>query len=243
MLTNFVTIRKRVGLLDQLEARQASGDFDRLSKKEASRLTDEMARLQLKLGGVRKMRRLPGAIFVVDPQREKIAVTEARRLEIPVIATGDTNVDPDMIDYIIPANDDAIRAIRLLCKMVADAAIEGMGQRQSRSAEETPVGVDVSEAETASDEMVAKVAAGGTYSFAPEPDEDEAVLPGEDAPEKTPEAEAPAAEGAEAPAAEAPDDAPAEAAAPTDAAPEAAAEPAPAAGDEKQDEASVEAKA
>ncbi len=206
MLTNFVTIRKRVGLLDQLEARQASGDFERLSKKEASRLTDEMARLQLKLGGVRKMRRLPGAIFVVDPQREKIAVTEARRLEIPVIATGDTNVDPDMIDYIIPANDDAIRAIRLLCKMVADAAIEGMGQRQARSAEETPVGVDVSEAETASDEMVAAVAAGGTYSFAPEPDEDEAVLPGEDAPVKTPDAEAPAAEGAEAPA-----DAPAEA--------------------------------
>ena len=124
MLTNFVTIRKRVGLLDQLEARQASGDLDRLSKKEASRLTDEMARLQLKLGGVRKMRRLPGAIFVVDPVREKIAVTEARRLEIPVIATGDTNVDPDMIDYIIPANDDAIRSIRLLCKLVADAAIE-----------------------------------------------------------------------------------------------------------------------
>jgi small subunit ribosomal protein S2 len=248
MLTNFVTIRKRVGLLDQLEARQASGDFDRLSKKEASRLTDEMARLQLKLGGVRKMRRLPGAIFVVDPQREKIAVTEARRLEIPVIGTGDTNVDPDMIDYIIPANDDAIRAIRLLCKMVADAAIEGMGQRQARSAEETPVGVDVSDAETASDEMVAKVAAGGTYSFAPEPDEDEAVLPGEDAPEQGPDAEAPPAEGAAAPAdeasaAEAPADAPVEPAADTEPAPEAAAEPAPAASDEKQDEASVEAKA
>ncbi len=173
MLTNFVTIRKRVGLLDQLEARQASGDLERLSKKEASRLTDEMARLQLKLGGVRKMRRLPGAIFVVDPQREKIAVTEARRLEIPVIATGDTNVDPDMVDYIIPANDDAIRSIRLLCKMVADAAIEGMGQRQARSAEEVPMGADMSEAEGASDEMLAAVAAGGTYSFTPEPDEDD----------------------------------------------------------------------
>ncbi len=179
MLTNFVTIRKRVGLLDQLEARQTSGDLDRLSKKEASRLTDEMARLQLKLGGVRKMRRLPGAVFVVDPQREKIAVTEARRLEIPVIATGDTNVDPDMIDYIIPANDDAIRAIRLLCKLIADAAIEGMGARAARAAEEPIIGADVSDAETASDEMVAAVAAGGTYSFAPEPDDDEAVLPGE----------------------------------------------------------------
>jgi small subunit ribosomal protein S2 len=245
MLTNFVTIRKRVGLLDQLEARQASGDFDRLSKKEASRLTDEMARLQLKLGGVRKMRRLPGAVFVVDPQREKIAVTEARRLEIPVIATGDTNVDPDMIDYIIPANDDAIRSIRLLCKMVADAAIEGMGQRQARSAEEAPMGADVSDAETASDEMIAQVAAGGTYSFAPEPDEDEAVLPGEDA------ADAPSTAGAETPAAETTAESPAETPAetpPAEAAPETSAEPAaaeeasadddaPAADEEKKDEA------
>ena len=270
MLTNFVTIRKRVGLLDQLEARQTSGDLDRLSKKEASRLTDEMGRLQLKLGGVRKMRRLPGAVFVVDPQREKIAVTEARRLEIPVIATGDTNVDPDMIDYIIPANDDAIRSIRLLCKMVADAAIEGMGQRQARSAEETPIGADVSDAETASDEMVAKVAAGGTYSFAPEPDEDEAVLPGEDVADAPAgeAAEVPAAEAAaEAPAAEAPaadapaadaTDGPAEAptadaatkeapaaetpaAAPAAEAPEALPEPAPAAEDEKKDEAAEQA--
>ena len=186
---------------------------------------------------------------MVDPQREKIAVAEARRLEIPVIATGDTNVDPDMIDYIIPANDDAIRSIRLLCKMVADAAIEGMGQRQARTAEESPVGVDASDAEGASDEMIAKVAAGGTYSFAPEPDEDEAVLPGEDAP-----AEAPAADAAAAPAAEAPEapvepaeapaaDAPAEAPAAEEAAPEAAAEPAAAADDEKKDEASAEAKA
>ncbi len=181
MLTNFVTIRKRVGLLDQLEARQTSGDLDRLSKKEASRIMDEMARLQLKLGGVRKMRRLPAAIFVIDPQREKIAILEARRLEIPVIATGDTNVNPDMIDYIIPANDDAIRAIRLLCRMVADAAIEGMGQRASRAAEEAPMGADVSGAEEASDEVMAAIAAGGTYSFVPEPDEDEAVLPGETA--------------------------------------------------------------
>ena len=130
MLTNFVTIRKRLGLLDQLEARQANGEFDRLSKKEASKLTDEMARLQRTLGGMRKMRRLPGALFVVDPHREHIAVTEARKLEIPVIGTGDTNVDPDQLDYIIPANDDAIRAIRLLCRLVADAAIEGPGRER-----------------------------------------------------------------------------------------------------------------
>jgi small subunit ribosomal protein S2 len=180
MLTNFVTIRKRVGLLDQLEARQANGELDRLSKKEASAIIEDIARLQLKLGGVRKMRRLPGAVFVVDPQRERIAVTEARRLEIPVIATGDTNVDPDQIDFIIPANDDAIRAIRLLCRLVAEAALEGLGQRATRAAEEPPMGADVSEAEEASDEVMAAIAAGGTYSFVPEPDEDETVLPGED---------------------------------------------------------------
>jgi len=215
MLTNFVTIRKRVGLLDQLEARQTSGDLDRLSKKEASRIMDEMARLQLKLGGVRKMRRLPAAIFVIDPQREKIAILEARRLEIPVIATGDTNVNPDMIDYIIPANDDAIRAIRLLCRMVADAAIEGMGQRASRAAEEAPMGADVSDAEEASDEVMAAIAAGGTYSFVPEPDEDEAVLPGETA--ATAEA-APAADAATPAAPAAAEAATAEAAPATDAA-------------------------
>ena len=115
MLTNFVTIRKRLALLDQLEARQANGDFERLSKKEASKLTDEMTRLQRTLGGMRRMKRVPGALFVIDPHREHIAVVEARKLEIPVIGTGDTNVDPDLLDYIIPANDDAIRAIRLLC--------------------------------------------------------------------------------------------------------------------------------
>ena len=125
MMTNFVTIKKRIGLLDQLEARQLAGDFDRLPKKEAAGLTEELNKLNAMLGGIRKMKRLPGAIFIVDPHRERIAVTEANKLEIPVIGTGDTNVDPDELDYIIPANDDAIRAIRLLCQLVADAAIEG----------------------------------------------------------------------------------------------------------------------
>jgi len=141
MLTNFVTIRKRLGLLDQLEARQAAGDFDRMTKKEASLLTDEMTRLQLKLGGMRKMRRLPGAIFVIDPHREHIAVTEARKLEIPVIGTGDTNVDPDQLDYIIPANDDAIRAITMYCDLVAGAVLDGI------SAEMQVAGVDLGAAE------------------------------------------------------------------------------------------------
>ena len=129
MLTNFVTIKKRMGLLEQLEARQQAGDFERMTKKEAAKLTEEMVKLQGTLGGMRKMKRLPGAIFIVDPHRERIAVTEANKLEIPVIGTGDTNVDPDELDFIIPANDDAIRSIRLLCTLVADAAIEGARER------------------------------------------------------------------------------------------------------------------
>ncbi len=177
MLTNFVTIRKRLGLLDQMEARQANGEFDRLTKKEASKLTDEMARLQRTLGGMRKMRRLPGALFVVDPHREHIAVTEARKLEIPVIGTGDTNVDPDQLDFIIPANDDAIRAIRLLCRVIADAAIEGAGSRAARAAEQPAMTAEVAEAEEASDELVAALAAGGTFSFTPDPEEED-LLPG-----------------------------------------------------------------
>jgi small subunit ribosomal protein S2 len=132
---------------------------------------EEQAKLQRTLGGMRKMRRLPGAMFVIDPQREHIAVIEARKLEIPVIGTGDTNVDPDMLDYVIPANDDAIRAIRLLCTLVAEAAIEGAQERAARPAEE-PVAVVEAE-EEASDEMMAALSAGGTFSFEPEPDEEE----------------------------------------------------------------------
>jgi small subunit ribosomal protein S2 len=178
MLTNFVTIKKRMGLMEQLEARQANGEFERLSKKEATKLTDELTKLQRTLGGIRRMRRLPGAMFVIDPQRERIAITEARKLEIPIIGTGDTNVDPDQLDYIIPANDDAIRAIRLLCTVVADAAIEGAQLRAARPEPEAS-GAVIEEQEEASDEMVAALAAGGTFSFEPEPDEDE-LLPGED---------------------------------------------------------------
>ena len=180
MLTNFVTIRKRLSLLDQLEARQQNGDFERMTKKEASRIIDELTRLQRTLGGIRRIRRLPGAIFVIDPHRERIAVTEARKLEIPIVGTGDTNVNPDDLDYIIPANDDAIRAIRLLCSLVADAALEGTRERAERAeaetgAEELEVG-EPEETTAASDEMVAALAAGEALTFEPEPDEEE-LLP------------------------------------------------------------------
>jgi small subunit ribosomal protein S2 len=188
MLTNFVTIKKRIGLLDQLEARQMAGDFDRMTKKEAAKHIEELTKLQGTLGGIRKMKRLPGTIFIVDPHRERIAVTEANKLEIPVVGTGDTNVDPDELDYIIPANDDAIRAIRLLCQLVADAAIEGARMRAAHAASE-PEAVEAQAVvepefdESAAADLVAQLAAGGTLSFEPEDDD---LLP--DAP-ATPAAE------------------------------------------------------
>jgi small subunit ribosomal protein S2 len=186
MLTNFVTIRKRVALLDQLEARQANGDFDRLTKKEAAKLVEQMTRLQRTLGGIRRMRRLPGAVFVVDPHREHIAVTEARKLEIPVIGTGDTNIDPDELDYIIPANDDAIRAIRLLCGLVADAAAAGQHDRAARVESEAEAPVAPVE-EPGSDELLSAMAAGGTLTFEPDPEEEE-LLPGRAVPATAPRA-------------------------------------------------------
>ena len=180
MLTNFITIKKRIGLLEQLEARQQAGDFERMTKKEAAKLTEEMNKLQATLGGIRKMKRLPGAVFIVDPHRERIAVTEANKLELPVVGTGDTNVDPDELTYIIPANDDAIRAIRLICSLVADAAIEGQRERASRlAAEPEPEAVmpEPELEETASDELVAALAGGAALTFEPDVDEEE-LLPG-----------------------------------------------------------------
>jgi len=184
MLTNFTTIKKRIGLLEQLEARQGAGDFERMTKKEAAKLTEEMIKLQATVGGMRKMKRLPGAIFVIDPHRERIAVTEANKLEIPVVGTGDTNVDPDELDFIIPANDDAIRSIRLLCALVAEAAIEGAQERAVRAANEPEVIEPASMPEgdddgaEASDELVAALAGGQALTFEPDTDEDD-LLPGD----------------------------------------------------------------
>jgi small subunit ribosomal protein S2 len=181
MLTNFSTIKKRIGLLEQLEARQQAGDFERMTKKEAAKLTDEMTKLTLTVGGMRKMKRVPGAVFVIDPHRERIAVTEANKLEVPVVATGDTNVDPDEIDHIIPANDDAIRSIRLLCQLVADACLEGQQERAARAVEPEPevaISAEPEYDESASDELVAALAGGGALSFSPDLDEEEELLPG-----------------------------------------------------------------
>lgn len=124
-LTNFVTIRNRLRYMKQLQAELARGAFDLLPKQEAAGKLAELERLERTLGGMRDMTQLPAAVFIIDPKREQLAVHEARRLNIPVIAVTDTNCDPDDADFLIPANDDAIRAVRLLAAGIADAAIEG----------------------------------------------------------------------------------------------------------------------
>ncbi|MBE3557861.1 MAG: 30S ribosomal protein S2 [Ktedonobacteraceae bacterium] len=132
MLTNFKTIQARINYLKDLEERRDHGEFERLPKKEAQKLQDDIARLERMLGGIKDMRRLPNALFIIDTRKERTAVLEARRLEIPIVALADTNCDPDEMDYPIPANDDAIRAVRLLCSKIADAVLEGRRELEAQ---------------------------------------------------------------------------------------------------------------
>ncbi|KAF1084552.1 30S ribosomal protein S2 [Sporotomaculum syntrophicum] len=125
MLTNFQTIRRRIDRLHVLEKMEQDGTMDKLPKKEVAELLHEKERLAKFLGGIKEMHRLPQALFVIDPRKERIAVAEGRKLGIPIVAIVDTNCDPDEVDYIIPGNDDAIRAVRLLTAKMADAVIEG----------------------------------------------------------------------------------------------------------------------
>jgi small subunit ribosomal protein S2 len=136
LLTNFTTIQRSLGRLRDLEAMVTDGRYDTLSKKEIARNEKEKRKLLKNLEGIRQMSRLPDAIFVVDTRKEKIAVDEARKLKIPVIGVVDTNCDPDEVDFVIPGNDDALRAIRLFASKVAEAVIAGRGMRESRMAEE-----------------------------------------------------------------------------------------------------------
>jgi small subunit ribosomal protein S2 len=129
-LTNWVTIRKRIETLKSLEKRRENGEFELLSKKEALILSRKIEKLQMRLGGIRDMKRLPEMIVIIDTRREATAIKEANTLHIPVLALADTNSDPDVIDYIIPANDDAVRAIKLLIGALADAVIEGQATRK-----------------------------------------------------------------------------------------------------------------
>ncbi len=123
-LTNFKTIRSRIDRMVKIEKMEQNGEFDLLPKKEVAKLKDEFDKLQTNLGGIREMNKLPGVMFVVDPHNEDIAVSEARKLNIPIVAITDTNCDPDLIDYVIPGNDDAIRAVKLISSVIANAVIE-----------------------------------------------------------------------------------------------------------------------
>jgi small subunit ribosomal protein S2 len=155
MLTNYQTIQLRIRYLRELEARRDRGDFDRLPKKEVQHLQDDIVRLERILGGIKDMRRLPNAIFIIDTRKERTAVLEARRLEIPIIALADTNSDPDEIDYPIPANDDAIRAVRLLSAKIADAVIEGRRELEAQQKDSEPEEVEASAPEELSEATIA----------------------------------------------------------------------------------------
>ena len=141
MLTNFKTMRGRVDRLNQLKKMQEDGTFDMLPKKEVIKHMGEIAKLEKYLGGVKEMKKLPGALFIVDPRKERNAIAEARKLGIPIVAIVDTNCDPDEIDYVIPGNDDAIRAIRLISSVMANAIQEGKqgaDAAEAAAAEEAP---------------------------------------------------------------------------------------------------------
>lgn len=149
MLTNYQTIEKRIKRLRKLEEMEAEGTLDLLTKKEKFKLLGEKEKLERFLGGIKEMPELPGALFVIDPRKEKIAVTEAKKLGIPVVAIVDTNCDPDDVDYIIPANDDAIRAVKLIAGRMADAVIEA---NQGESYDEGPAEGEVVEEAAAEEE-------------------------------------------------------------------------------------------
>jgi small subunit ribosomal protein S2 len=153
ILTNFVTVQKSIARLRELNAMATEGRFDELSKKEVSRLEKERKRLEKNLRGIQDMSRLPDAIYVIDSNREEIAVHEARKLGIPVIAIVDTNCDPRMVDYIIPGNDDALRAIKLFTSRLADAIIEGRQMRESFPTDGNGDAVDSDDTESAGAEV------------------------------------------------------------------------------------------
>ncbi len=144
MLTNFKTIQKRIERLNQLKKMEEDGTFELLTKKEATKLKLEIEKLEKYLGGIKDMKKLPGALFVVDPRKEKIAVAEAHKLGIPVVAIVDTNCDPDEVDYVIPGNDDAIRAVKLIASTMANAIIEG-----NQGVDAVPVAEETEEAQDA----------------------------------------------------------------------------------------------
>ena len=155
MLTNFKTMRTRIARLAQLRKMQEDGTFDMLPKKEVIKLTNEISKLEKYLGGVKEMKKLPSAMFVIDPRKEKNAISEARKLHIPIVAIVDTNCDPDEVDYVIPGNDDAIRAIKLITAAMASAVQEG---RQGEDAGAAPESSETAGEQAAPEETAAEPA-------------------------------------------------------------------------------------
>lgn len=179
MLTNFRTIRQRIERLKQLEAMEENGLFEVLPKKEVIKLRGEKEKLEKYLDGIKDMNKLPGALFVVDPRKERIAILEARKLGIPVVAIVDTNCDPDEVDYVIPGNDDAIRAVRLIASKIADAVIEA-NQGEQFSTEEAEAEAEAkadatAEAETAGKGLPAETVTEAAAEIAEEPAADVAA--------------------------------------------------------------------
>jgi small subunit ribosomal protein S2 len=206
MLTNFQTVSTRVKRMKEFEAMEKAGDFEAMPKKEALRHTRELEKLQRNLGGIRGLTKLPDAIFVIDTNKEHIAVTEANKLGLPIVAVVDTNCDPDVISYVIPGNDDAIRSGALLCRVIADAVVEGRFIAEQRPAPKPPVpSAPPAAAPTTAAAPAATPAAAAPAAAAP------AAAP---APTETP-APAPAEATSEAPA-EAKAEAPAETATPAE---------------------------
>ncbi len=146
MLTNFKTIQGRIARLRKIEQMEATGEFDLLPKKEVIQLKLEQSKLEKNLGGIKEMKKLPGALFIVDPRKEHIAVAEARTLHIPIVAIIDTNCDPDEVDYPVPGNDDAIRAVKLITAKMADAVLEGkQGEQMNDEAEAAETAAEAAE--------------------------------------------------------------------------------------------------
>ena len=216
-LTNFKTIQSRIDHLVQLETRQERGEFESLPKKESLKLRDSMARLNRYLGGIKEMTEMPGALFIIDVGKEGIAVAEARRVGIPIVALVDSDCDPDLIDYPIPGNDDAIRSIRLVTGKIADAIIDGVNRRTAMVAEELGEEAGVTAAVTV-EEMQAASATTAEETAAPT-DSAPAASEAPPAAATTPEVTAPAAKAETAKAPPPVDSAPAQAAAVAEAAP------------------------
>ncbi|HVX20353.1 MAG TPA: 30S ribosomal protein S2 [Acidimicrobiales bacterium] len=196
MLTNFTTVSGRVKRMQELRAMQAAGDFDAMPKKEALRHVRELEKLSRNLGGISGLDRLPDAIFVIDTKKEHIAVTEANKLGLPVVAVVDTNCDPDVIDYVIPGNDDAIRSGTLMCRVVADAVVEGRWVASHRPAPKAPAANGAAPAPPPPPRPPARATVDASV---PEGIVD-APAPSAEAAAPAPAAQAPAAEAAPAPA-------------------------------------------